>query len=224
MWGITEAKALHILVNEQSWLLSGFAHCLAMLLSLYYLYLLLLQENLEMNAALLISNPVLLACVLIAAIPVIGPAGIIFFASSFKVQPIILSYLDKIKFLPEIKTVAKDEYAILDDQLLKSCSSSIAPFFFKEPRGDLVDLIHGNLDQGDTSFILHLMEHLPWTPHKTRILQMLLEYTRYPKIIVSAASLLAEKKNTLFNRIAELEKKKKKMHYYLPAITTKFII
>ncbi len=71
--------------------------------------------------------------------------------------------------------------------------------------------------------MLQLLEHLPWTPHKTRTLQMLLEYSRYPKIIVSAASFLAEKKNALFNRIAELEKKKKKMHYYLPANTTKFI-
>jgi hypothetical protein len=172
--------------NRSYYLLGG--HLLTAILALYYVFLLTGKQK-ESGG---MNNAFLRSCMLIAAIPIIGPFGLVIFANMTRYWP--------------VDAIGRNEYEILDDLLLKSYT--ISPSFYEEPNAGLIDLIHGNLDQKGTFFLLQLVEHLPWTPHKTRILQMLLEYTRYPKIIVSAASLLAEKKNVLFNTIAELEKKK----------------
>lgn len=171
--------------NRSYYLLGGYL--LTAILALYYVFLMTGKQK-ESGG---MNNAFLRSCMLIAVIPIIGPFGLVIFANMTLYWP--------------VDAIGRNEYEVLDDLLLKSYT--ISPSFYEEPNAGLIDLIHGNLDQKSTFFFLQLVEHLPWTPHKTRILQMLLEYTRYPKIIVSVASLLAEKKNILFNTIAELEKK-----------------
>ena len=193
IWGVAEALTLYLLLDpptEKHRLLYLFGCYSANgMLAIYYLLVLLQLEIQDIGRG---SNALLRSSVLIAAIPIVGPAGIVTFVT-------VLTYWP-------VNRIPHDEYEVLDDGLLKSYPISLS--FYEEPSANLVDLIYGTLDQPSTFFLLRLLDKLPWTTHKTRILQMLLEYSRYPKVIVSAASLLAEKKNTLFNRISELEKNK----------------
>lgn len=196
IWGVAEVLTLYLLLDppvvERKFMdlfyLFG-CYCANGMLAIYYFKVLAQQKAKDEGNR---RNALLQSSMLIAAIPVMGPAGIVTFVSMLAYWP--------------VKRIPEDEYEVLDDIFLKSYPISLS--FYEDPCANLIDLIYGTLDQPSTFFLLRLVEKLPWTPHKTRILQMLLEYSRYPKVIVNAASLLAEKKNTLFNRISELEKNK----------------
>jgi hypothetical protein len=188
LWAIDETFVIIFLLDNN---LFGFiiAHSIGILLTWWFL-LKLKTSSKEIDEV--IGKHLMMALLIIACIPLIGQAAIFIFGFSFKYAP--------------TSPIAREDYDIVDRAALEKEAYAIQEMYYNLPTSEIIALIHGRMPFEDTMKTLSLLDKLGWTPHKTRLLQMILEYNKHPLAGIGAARILNEKKNKIFNQIDELEK------------------
>jgi len=132
---------------------------------------------------------------ILACLPLVGPISVLLFAFALRYAP--------------VRSLAVEKYEIINQDYLDKNTNGIDESYYNLLNDKVIELIHGRQAYHDSLATLNLLDKLKWTPHKTRILQMLLEYSKYPSIIVGAARLLNDKKNIIFNEIYTINKQLK---------------
>jgi hypothetical protein len=192
LWAVDETFVIIFLSYSNFWNpLLGFiiAHAIGILLTWWFL-LELKASSKEIDEV--IGKNLMRALLVIACIPLIGQAAIFIFGFSFKFAP--------------TSPIAREDYEIVDSAALEKEAYNIQEMYYNLPTSEIIALIHGRMPFEDTMKTLSLLDKLGWTPHKTRLLQMILEYNKHPLAGIGAARILNEKKNKIFNQIGELEK------------------
>jgi hypothetical protein len=216
LWVVDTTFVIIFLLLESSlwyrWLLFLIAHTISVLLSLSFLSTLAeidaefrydrrspgranKQEQI-VSGSQLIGKTLKQVLFIIACLPLVGPISVLLFTVSLKYAP--------------VRSLAIEKYEIINQDYLDRKITGIDESYYNLLTNKVIELIHGHQPYHDSRATLNLLDKLKWTPHKTRILQMLLEYNKYPSIIVGAARLINEKRNEILDELVDLNKQLKK--------------
>jgi hypothetical protein len=198
LWIVDTTFVIIFLLLESSlwnkWLLFFIAHALSVFLSLSFLST-LAKIDLEFHDLIghdLIGKALKKDMFLIACLPLVGPISVLLFAFALRHAA--------------VRSLAMEKYEIINQNYLDRKMTGIDESYYNLLTDKVIELIHGRQPYQDSRATLNLLDKLKWTPHKTRILQMLLEYSKYPSIIVGAARLINEKRNEILNELVALNK------------------
>ncbi len=187
-WIVNEFVIILLLLESSlwyKWQLFFIVHAISVFLSLT-----VLSKTVENND--FIGKDFKIILLILACLPLVGPISVLLFAFTLKYAL--------------VSSLAVEKYEIINQDYLEKNSKGIDESYYNLLNDKVIELIHGRQAYHDSLATLNLLEKLNWTPHKTRILQMLLEYSKYPSIIIGAASLINEKKDSIFNEIYTLTK------------------
>ena len=193
LWIINECLVILFLLLDMSniwYQFSGFmmAHIISILLTLWFISAVVAGSKALQR---IIDKSLFTILFFISCIPLVGPISVLVLALSLKYAP--------------VTTLAKEEKE----------AYSIDTSLYDLLNYKVIALIHGQQSYSDSVATLSLLDRLSWTPHKSRILQMLLEFSKYPSAILGAASTLNQKKSEILNRLATLDKQDEPSYFQL---------
>lgn len=196
LWVVDTSFVIIFLLLESSlwWLLFFIAHAISVFLSLSYLSTIaeIEFEFQDLKSHFVIGKALKTNMFILACLPLVGPISVLSFAFSLKHAP--------------VRSLAMEKYEVINQDYLDKNLTGIDESYYNLLSDKVIELIHGRQPYEDSRATLNLLDKLKWTPHKTRILQMLLEYSKYPSIIVGAARLINEKRNEILNELIELNR------------------
>jgi hypothetical protein len=139
----------------------------------------------------IMGKSLIIVLILMSVVPLVGPAGSLMTAFVLKLYP--------------VRAKAKEEFIKVNFFTLESFPLTFVENPSFSPQKILIYLIHGLLPFDEAMHALKLISTLQWSPYKTRLLQLFLEYSRHPSVTLEASRILNEKRNELLERISTLE-------------------
>ncbi len=139
----------------------------------------------------IMGKSIIIVLILMSVVPLVGPAGSLMTAFVLKFYP--------------VRAKAKEEFFKVNFFTLESFPLTFVENPSFSPQKILIYLIHGLLPFDEAMHALKLISTLQWSPYKTRLLQLFLEYSWHPSVILEASRILNEKRNELLGRISILE-------------------
>ncbi len=129
---------------------------------------------------------------LIGIIPVSGSVGLLTTGLIFKFYP--------------VDPLPIEEFELLDQSYMETYAKGLKEYsFFNINPGSI---IHNEISFEEASWNLQTLDHLEWFPYKTKFLQLFLEYSQHPSIIVEASRIINHKKDTIIKKIRQLDGEK----------------
>ncbi len=122
-------------------------------------------------------------------VPVIGPPGVLMFALMMMLYP--------------VRALALEEYEVIDSDMFENLASQSEALLVL--KANPVYVIHNRLSPEESLAILRILDRLDWFPFKTRILQIFLEHSVHPSVVLEAGRIIGAKRDALLKRIAEFE-------------------
>jgi hypothetical protein len=139
----------------------------------------------------IMGKSLIIVLILMSVVPLVGPAGSLMSAFALKLYP--------------VRAKAKEEFIKVNFFTLESFPLTFVENPSFSPQKILIYLIHGLLPFDEAMHALKLISTLQWSPYKTRLIQLFLEYSRHPSVTLEASRILNEKRNELLERISALE-------------------
>jgi len=151
-----------------------------------------------------LDKSILLLIIIISLIPLVGPAGIIMFIYILMLYP--------------IKPIPHEKYDKIDLFSIESIPGSDELKTITHPQKFIIELIFNKLDINQQNYILNIINSLRWTPYKTRFLQLFLDYSTYPSIILEASRIINEKKDNILQKIEIYENSSNETSFQLATL------
>ena len=136
-----------------------------------------------------ISNQFLLYTLFMGVIPVLGA---IFYLLGGMV----------IAFLP-YTALPLEEYQEVTRFWLESYAEKLTSY--KSYRFTPLGIIYNNLSFEEFNWLLGKLEKMEWSPYKSRLLRLIVEYSRFPSIVIEASYIILRKKDEVLDKIVSLE-------------------